>query len=120
MDRHLDTLAKQHVETKFCRIDAEKSPFITERLKVWMLPTLALVKHEKVTDYVVGLDELGGRDDFSTDQLRARLGAAGVIQVEAAAPGGAGGGDGHGSSRPAPRALRSMARQDGDEDSDFD
>ena len=40
-------------------------PAAAERLKVWMLPTLAVVKHEKTTDYVVGLDELGG-DDFPT------------------------------------------------------
>jgi hypothetical protein len=31
-----------------------------------MLPTLALIKQEKTTDYVVGFDELGGRDDFQT------------------------------------------------------
>ena len=37
-----------------------------ERLKVWMLPTLAIIKHEKTTDYVVGLDELGGSEDFSS------------------------------------------------------
>ena len=30
-----------------------------------MLPTLAIIKHEKTTDYVVGLDELGGSEDFS-------------------------------------------------------
>jgi hypothetical protein len=36
------------------QINAEKSPFLTERLKVWMLPTLALIKNEKVEDYVVG------------------------------------------------------------------
>lgn len=29
------------------QINAEKSPYLTDKLKVWMLPTLALVKHEK-------------------------------------------------------------------------
>lgn len=48
------------------QIDAEKSPFLVERLKIWMLPTLAVIKKEKTTDYIVGLDELGGTDDFST------------------------------------------------------
>jgi hypothetical protein len=37
-----------------------------DKLKVWMLPTLALIKAEKVIDYVVGFDELGGKDDFTT------------------------------------------------------
>jgi len=48
------------------QINAEKAPYLTEKLKVWMLPTLALIKAEKVIDYVVGFDDLGGKDDFST------------------------------------------------------
>ena len=35
-----------------------------ERLKIWMLPTLAIIRNEKTTDYVVGLDDLGGSADF--------------------------------------------------------
>ena len=46
------------------QIDAEKSPYLTEKLKIWMLPTLALIKNEKVIDYIVGLDDVGGSDDF--------------------------------------------------------
>ena len=37
-----------------------------------MLPTLAVIKHEKTTNYVVGLDELGGVEDFPTGALAAR------------------------------------------------
>jgi hypothetical protein len=48
------------------QINAEKAPYLTDKLKVWMLPTLALIKGEKVIDYVVGFDDLGGKDDFST------------------------------------------------------
>ena len=48
------------------QIHAEKSPFLVERLKVWMLPTLALIRKEKTVDYVVGFDDLGGKDDFTT------------------------------------------------------
>lgn len=44
-----------------------------------MLPTLALIKNERVTDYVVGLDELGGTYDFETGALETRLAATGVI-----------------------------------------
>jgi hypothetical protein len=53
MDKHLAILAKQHLETRFLKINAEKSPFLTERLKIFMLPTLALVLKGKVEDYVV-------------------------------------------------------------------
>ena len=70
MDKHLAILSKIHFETKFVKIDAEKSPFLTERLKIFMLPTLALIKKEKTVDYVVGFDDLGGSDDFKTARER--------------------------------------------------
>ncbi len=48
------------------QINAEKSPYLTDKLKIWMLPTLALIKNEKVDDYVVGFSVscayLAGRD----------------------------------------------------------
>lgn len=31
------------------QINAEKSPYLTDKLKIWMLPTLALIKSEKVS-----------------------------------------------------------------------
>ena len=42
MDKHLALLAPKHVETKFCKINAEKCPFLTDRLKIrlrhlWLL-----------------------------------------------------------------------------------
>lgn len=108
MDKHLNILCKEHLETKFikarrsnqgavpCRghatnplplrespqMNAEKSPFLSERLGIWMLPTLAIIKGEKTTDYVVGFDELGGTDDFSTETLRQRLASAGAVDSE--------------------------------------
>ena len=54
------------------QIHAEKSPFLVERLKVWMLPTLALVRKEQTVDYVVGFGDLGGKDDFSTEVCSSR------------------------------------------------
>jgi hypothetical protein len=52
------------------QINAEKAPYLTDKLKVWMLPTLALIKAEKVVDYVVGFDDMGGKDDFTTGGVR--------------------------------------------------
>jgi hypothetical protein len=40
------------------QINAEKSPYLTEKLKVWMLPTLALIKNEKVGWHEAGLGAL--------------------------------------------------------------
>lgn len=53
VDKHLNILAKQHIETRFVKIQAEKSPFLAEKLKIVVLPTLALIKKAKVDDYVV-------------------------------------------------------------------
>lgn len=82
MDKHLQLLAKQHIETRFLKVHAEKSPFLTEKLRVVVLPTLALIKNAKVDNYVVGFDELGGTDDFSTEELEERLAKAQVISYE--------------------------------------
>ncbi|GKV26436.1 hypothetical protein SLEP1_g35735 [Rubroshorea leprosula] len=82
MDKHLGILAKQHIETRFVKLHAEKSPFLAERLKIMVLPTLALIKNAKVDDYVVGFDELGGTDEFSTEELEERLAKAQVIFFE--------------------------------------
>ncbi|GLU09133.1 hypothetical protein SLE2022_260080 [Rubroshorea leprosula] len=82
MDKHMSILAKQHIETRFVKLHAEKSPFLAERLKIIVLPTLALIKNAKVDDYVVGFDELGGTDEFSTEELEERLAKAQVIFFE--------------------------------------
>jgi len=129
MDKHLATLARRHLPTKFLRVDAEKAPFLVERLRVWMLPTVALVRHEKVVDYVVGFDDLGGKDDFKTEALEERMARVGALDLDAAggppppraAPGG--GGEGGGCGGGGGRAVRSgfgAAAGPDDEDSDFD
>lgn len=82
VDKHLSILAKQHLETRFVKIHAEKSPFLSEKLKIVVLPTIALIKNAKVDDYVVGFDELGGTDEFSTEELEERLAKAQVIFFE--------------------------------------
>ena len=43
-DKHLNILAHKHHETKFAKINAEKCPFLTDRLKVRVIPTLVLIK----------------------------------------------------------------------------
>jgi hypothetical protein len=53
LDKHLPILAKQHVETRFIKVHAEKAPFLMEKLRIVVLPTLAIVKNAKVEDYVV-------------------------------------------------------------------
>uniref|UniRef100_A0A1I8IYS8 Thioredoxin domain-containing protein n=1 Tax=Macrostomum lignano TaxID=282301 RepID=A0A1I8IYS8_9PLAT len=57
----------------------EKAPFLTRRLGVRVIPTLCIVKDEKVKDYIVGFDDLGGHDNFSTEMLEWRLARSEVI-----------------------------------------
>ncbi|KAL2460306.1 Thioredoxin superfamily protein [Abeliophyllum distichum] len=82
MDKHLSILANQHIETRFVKINAEKSLYLAEKLKIVVLPTLALIKNAKADDYVVGFDELGGTDEFSTEELEERLAKSQVIAYE--------------------------------------
>lgn len=113
IDKHLQILAKGHLETKFVKLNAEKAPFLTERLKIWMLPTLALIKYEKTVDYVVGFDDLGGKDDFTTDMLAERLARVDVLIFDAPV---------RTDVAAEKRSIRSGSqhRTASDEDSDFD
>ena len=79
IDKHVGELAPAHEETRFVKINAEKSPFLCEKLHIWMLPTLVLVKEGKTEHSIVGFDELGGSDDFPTEHLEAVLTAHGML-----------------------------------------
>lgn len=79
LDKHLTILAKKHLETKFLKLNVEKAPFLSERLRVKVIPTLALVKDGKTRDYVVGFTDLGNTDEFTTETLEWRLGCAEII-----------------------------------------
>uniref|UniRef100_A0A2D4F7D3 Thioredoxin domain-containing protein 9 n=2 Tax=Micrurus TaxID=8634 RepID=A0A2D4F7D3_MICCO len=80
LDKHLTILAKKHIETKFIKLNAEKSPFLCEKLRIKIIPTLALVKDGKTQDYVVGFTDLGNTDEFTTETLEWRLGCADIIK----------------------------------------
>ncbi|XP_026325572.1 thioredoxin domain-containing protein 9 [Hyposmocoma kahamanoa] len=80
VDMHLKILAQKHVETRFVKLDAERAPFLTGRLKIRVIPTIALVKDNKTKDFIVGFTELGNRDDFATDMLEWRLARSEVIE----------------------------------------
>lgn len=87
-----------------------------------MLPTLACVKKEKTVDYVVGFDELGGSDDFSTHTLAGRLSLHGLITYD--------GTEDYGEANPNQAKIKGVQRSvrhggeraaaSDDEDSDFE
>lgn len=79
VDHHLKILAKKHLEAKFCKVNAENSPFLTQRLRIKVIPTIAIIKDSKTKDYIVGFTDLGNRDDFSTETLEWRIAQSGAI-----------------------------------------
>ncbi|XP_046976122.1 thioredoxin domain-containing protein 9 [Vanessa cardui] len=80
VDMHLRLLARRHLETRFVKLDVERAPFLTGRLKIRVIPTIGLVKANKTKDFIVGFTDLGGRDDFSTEMLEWRIARADVIE----------------------------------------
>ena len=121
VDKHLGPLAKKYFGTKFVRIHAPDAPFFVTKLKVKTLPCVVFFRGGVAYDRIVGFEEFGARDDFSTALLEKRLLGAGVVRPEK-------GEDGeeeeaeeaeqrtrvrHGGAPP-------IARGDGDESSDFD
>merc|ERR1712176_1491225 len=81
-DKHLALLAPKHLETRFVKLNAEKSPFLCERLNIRVIPTLLLIVDGKTQEKIVGFDQLGGHDHFSTEMLEWRLGVSKVINYK--------------------------------------
>lgn len=79
VDKHLNIMAQHHKETRFIKMNAEKAPFFVNKLAVKMLPTIVCFVDGIAVDRVVGFDEIGGKEDFATHVLAARLAKSGVI-----------------------------------------
>lgn len=80
VDKHLKSLAVKHWGTRFIKINAEKAPYLAEKLHIWMLPSIVLVKKGKTEHTIVGLDEMGGEEDFPTEALEEVLIKWGVCE----------------------------------------
>ncbi|XP_022658251.1 thioredoxin domain-containing protein 9 homolog isoform X4 [Varroa jacobsoni] len=79
VDKHLRLLAGKHPEARFLRIAVDKAPFLCTRMKIRVLPTIVLFKDFKSCDYIIGFDDLGGRDEFSTEMMEWRIAQKAVI-----------------------------------------
>jgi hypothetical protein len=82
VDKHMKVLARKHIETKFCKINAERCQWLCERLRIKVIPTIALLKDSKTKDYIVGFADLGNQDEFSTEMLEWRIAQAGVLNYK--------------------------------------
>jgi len=82
MDKHLNLLARKHVEAKFFKINAEKTPFFVEKLSIRTLPTLVFFQDGKAIDRLIGFQNLSNGMEFPTRELEERIGQCGVIKME--------------------------------------
>ncbi|PIN06821.1 ATP binding protein [Handroanthus impetiginosus] len=109
MDKHLKALASRHFTTKFIKLEAEVSveeypayiytaekvidsreaklflvfwqnaPFFVTKLGIKTLPCVILFRKGVAADRLVGFQDLGGKDDFSTRTLEIFLLKKGII-----------------------------------------
>jgi len=66
---HCELLAQRHLEARFVWVDAENAPFLTDRLNIYMLPTIVCVKDNKVHKQHNGLDEIDGTGKYTSGML---------------------------------------------------
>ncbi|CAA2995805.1 thioredoxin domain-containing PLP3B-like [Olea europaea subsp. europaea] len=79
MDKHLKSLALRHFSTKFVKLDAENAPFFITKLGIKTLPCIILFRKGIAIGRLVGFDDMGGKDDFSTRTLEVLLLKKGMI-----------------------------------------
>ncbi len=86
MDKHLTKLAESHLEAKFCRMNAEKADYLVQKLGIWMIPCVALIKNKSIVHMLEGLDELGGTEHFSTHFLAYFFSTKGMLKFDGPPP----------------------------------
>uniref|UniRef100_A0A0M3IGL4 Thioredoxin domain-containing protein 9 n=1 Tax=Ascaris lumbricoides TaxID=6252 RepID=A0A0M3IGL4_ASCLU len=116
VDMHLKRIASQHMETRFVRVNAEKFPFLTQRLNIRVIPTICVIIDSKTVDYIRGFDDLGGTDEFKTETLEWRLARSGVIDYD----GPSGLPERGGKLKKIGKSSKKTIRSKDDEDSDDD
>jgi len=82
VDMHFKVLAPKHEETLFRKLNAEKCPFLAEKLKIKAIPSIVCIANGVMIDKLVGFSTLGNRDDFTTDDMEWRLAQNEVIDYE--------------------------------------
>lgn len=63
---HCRLICQKHLEAKFVWADAENSPFLTDRLNIYMLPTIVCIKDNKVHKQHNGLNDISGDGKMTT------------------------------------------------------
>lgn len=89
MHHHIGRLVARHLETKFVKIDAGKTPFFVTKLKIRTMPTLVIFFDGVAVDKIVGFEGLaddmpeGKEDQWPTIKLARKLGSIKAINSSA-------------------------------------
>merc|ERR1712023_15067 len=79
MLEHAELLAQKHLEARFLWVDAENAPFLTDRLNIYMLPTIVCIKDNKVDKQHNGLNEIDGSGKYTSGMLEYLLHVDGIL-----------------------------------------
>ncbi|EGG19441.1 phosducin-like protein [Cavenderia fasciculata] len=82
IDKHLNILAKVHANTTFLKMNAEKAQFFATKLNIRILPTLVFFSNGIAVDRIVGFEDIGGSDDFKTEDLAKRIARSGIMELK--------------------------------------
>jgi len=82
LDNHLKIIAKRHYDTRFVKLDAEKSQYLAEKLHIWCLPSMVLCKNGKTDHTIVGFSEFQNGDEAKVEDVEELLSKYGVIHLD--------------------------------------
>jgi thioredoxin-like negative regulator of GroEL len=82
VDRHMKLLSSIYFETRWLRFNVEQASFFVEKLKIQVLPCVLVFLDGRVIDRIVGFEELGNIDTFSSATFAKRLARSGIIEIE--------------------------------------
>eukprot|EP01060_Flectonema_neradi_P004298 TRINITY_DN1278_c3_g1_i1.p1 TRINITY_DN1278_c3_g1~~TRINITY_DN1278_c3_g1_i1.p1 ORF type:complete len:255 (+),score=71.07 TRINITY_DN1278_c3_g1_i1:64-765(+) len=73
MHDKLGAISNRVVQLKIIKIDAQESPFFTDKLSITVLPCIILFKDGVAFDRIEGFEQLSQGDNFPTVRLEKRL-----------------------------------------------
>lgn len=79
LNDHVAKIAEHHLETLFVTIDADKAPFLCEKLKIRVLPSLVLLKDSEIDKLLMGLGQLNPTGKSTTEEIEKRLFDLGIL-----------------------------------------
>ncbi|WWC64416.1 uncharacterized protein I303_107026 [Kwoniella dejecticola CBS 10117] len=82
MDQKLSELAPQYPHTLFLRASVSDIPFLVSKMAVQVLPCVMCFVDGKAVDRLIGFEELGDSDQFTSKVLEFRLKQSGVLPTD--------------------------------------